>query len=62
MFAHREMQTAIKAIKEMVEEAGTTKWEWTPAKLMLNPKPCYCTCKPEIEKAYQIKDKVRASN
>jgi len=30
MFAHREMQTVIKAIKEMATEAGKPTWQWTP--------------------------------
>ncbi len=28
MFAHREMQTVIEVIKEMVAEAGIAKWDW----------------------------------
>jgi polyribonucleotide nucleotidyltransferase len=31
MFGHREMQGAIAAITALVQEAGTTKWEWEPA-------------------------------
>ena len=58
MFAHREMQAAIKVIKEMVEEAGGEAWDWTPA--IVNPtteKRVTEISKAEIEKAYQIKDK-----
>ena len=33
MFGHQQMQVAIKAINELVAEAGTKRWEWTaPAK------------------------------
>ena len=33
MFGHEQMQVAIKAINELVAEAGTKRWEWTaPAK------------------------------
>ncbi|GAB3733227.1 polyribonucleotide nucleotidyltransferase [Luteimonas pelagia] len=31
MFGHREMQVAIKAINELVAEAGKPKWDWQPA-------------------------------
>lgn len=59
MFAHKEMQTAIKAIKEMVDEAGTEVWEWeAPA---VNPTVAdrlIELCKADLEAAYQIKDKI----
>jgi len=31
LFAHQEMQTVIKAISELVEEAGKPRWDWTAA-------------------------------
>ncbi len=31
LFAHQEMQTVIKAIDELVEEAGKPRWDWSPA-------------------------------
>ncbi|TAK73130.1 MAG: polyribonucleotide nucleotidyltransferase [Gammaproteobacteria bacterium] len=58
MFAHREMQTVIKVIKEMVAESGVTTWGWSPP--AINPdleKRVIDLCKADIEKAYQIKDK-----
>jgi len=30
MFGHQQMQIAINAINELVAEAGTPRWEWTP--------------------------------
>lgn len=30
-FGHRQMQTAIEAIEELVSEAGKPAWEWTPS-------------------------------
>ena len=58
MFAHREMQTAINAIKELVAEAGTDSWEWTAPSIDATVKARVTElAKAEIEKAYQIKDK-----
>lgn len=58
MFAHREMQTAINVIKEMVAEAGTDIWEWSPRSENIEVKNRVVElAKAEIEKAYQIKDK-----
>ncbi len=31
VFGHEQMQTAINAINELVEEGGKPEWEWTPA-------------------------------
>jgi polyribonucleotide nucleotidyltransferase len=59
MFAHREMQTAIKAIKEMAEEAGVVVGEWTPPAINAETeKRVIELCQAELEKAYQIKDKI----
>lgn len=59
MFAHREMQTAINVIKQMANEAGAVVGEWTPP--AVNPeieKRVIELCRADIEKAYQIKDKI----
>jgi polyribonucleotide nucleotidyltransferase len=58
MFAHREMQTAINVIKEMVTEAGTvtTDWELPTANADIEKRVTELS-KAEIEKAYLIKDK-----
>lgn len=58
MFAHKEMQTVIAVIKEMVEEAGTPSWDWAPP--VVNAaveKRVAELAKADVEKAYQIKDK-----
>ncbi len=59
MFAHREMQTVIKVIKEMETEAGVSTFEWTPpsAKAEVEKRVTELS-KADIEKAYQIKDKI----
>lgn len=59
MFAHREMQTAIKIIRELADEAGVTAWEWTPPPIIPElEKRVTELCQAELEKAYQIKDKL----
>jgi len=30
MFGHEQMQTAIRAIRELVQEAGVKRWDWKP--------------------------------
>jgi polyribonucleotide nucleotidyltransferase len=59
MFAHREMQTVINVIKEMVAESGTVAGEWTPPTVdAVTEKRVMELCKADLEKAYQIKDKI----
>jgi polyribonucleotide nucleotidyltransferase len=58
MFAHKEMQTVIAVIKEMVDAVGTPTWDWTPP--VINPvieKRVSESGKTDIEAAYQLKDK-----
>lgn len=58
MFAHREMQTVINVIKEMVAEAGTERWEWAPPAVNAElEKRVDALCRAELEAAYQIRDK-----
>jgi len=58
MFAHREMQTVINIIKEMVTESGVTKWDWSPQTIKSDlQKRAHDFCKADVEKAYQIRDK-----
>ncbi len=59
MFGHREMQVVINIIKEMVAEAGTTKWEWeAPVVDAALEQRVISLSKAELENAYQIKNKV----
>lgn len=60
MYAHREMQTVINTIKEMVTEAGGVDvWDWTPPTVKPEvEKRVTDLSKADIEKAYQIKDKI----
>jgi polyribonucleotide nucleotidyltransferase len=59
MFAHRELQTAINVIKDMVKEAGTPIWDWAPSEINAAIETRVTElAKIDIEQAYQIKDKV----
>lgn len=59
MFAHREMQTVIAAIKELVQEAGTGEWDWTPPVTNEAIKNRVLDlCAVDMAQAYQIKDKI----
>jgi polyribonucleotide nucleotidyltransferase len=59
MFAHREMQTAINIIKQMADEAGAVAGEWTPPEVNADvAKRVAEHCRADLEKAYQIKDKI----
>jgi polyribonucleotide nucleotidyltransferase len=58
MFAHTEMQLAIKMIKELVAEAGTDEWDYTPPVINADiTNRVRELCKADIEKAYLISDK-----
>lgn len=58
MFGHREMQTAIKAIKELAEDAGKPLWEWeAPKRNEKVEQRVVALAEAELTKAYQIKDK-----
>jgi polyribonucleotide nucleotidyltransferase len=58
MFGHKEMQTVISVIKEMVAEAGTPIWDWAPPVVNADiANRVAAMAKADIEKAYQIKDK-----
>ena len=62
MFAHREMQTVIAIIKEMVSEAGTPIWDWTPPVANQDvASRVVAMAQADVEKAYQIKDKQERS-
>ena len=58
-FGHEQMQSVIKAIKEMVNEVGNPKWEWQPSVNLdeLNEK-LETHLGPELREAYTIADKI----
>ncbi len=59
MFAHREMQAAIRVIREMADEAGAIPGEWAPPGIADDLQTRVAElCKSDLEKAYQIKDKI----
>lgn len=58
MFAHREMQTAINAIKELAREAGKPAWDWeAPQMNAAVEKRVLELAEADLTKAYQISDK-----
>ena len=58
MFGHEQMQVAIKAISELVAEAGKPGWEWaapeTPAELV---SAVAAQAEAGFKEAYQIREK-----
>lgn len=59
MFAHREMQTAINAIKEMVAEAGVDSIEWAPPAVNAEiENRVVALASADLETAYQVRDKL----
>lgn len=62
MFAHKEMQVAINAIKELVTEAGTPVWDWTAPTVNAELEQQVANlAKADLEKAYQVRDKQERS-
>jgi len=58
LFAHQEMQTAVKAINDLVEEAGKPRWEWTPAPTNEELKAAVeAEAKGPLGEAYRITEK-----
>lgn len=58
MFAHREMQVAIQAIKELAKEAGKPAWEWeAPALKTEIEKRVIELAETDLTNAYQVRDK-----
>lgn len=59
MFGHQQMQVAINAIQEFVDEAGASRWDWQPAEKnneltqLVEQK-----AKEHIVSAYQVKEKI----
>lgn len=58
MFAHREMQVVIQAIKELVREAGKPAWDWEAPALNADiQKRVTELAEAELTAAYQMRDK-----
>ena len=58
LFAHQEMQTVIKAIDELVEEAGKPRWEWqAPAVDEALKAAVETEAKAALGEAYRITEK-----
>lgn len=63
MFAHREMQTVIQVIKELVKEAGKPAWDWTPSSAnQAIEARVKILAEGDLTTAYQIRDKQERSN
>lgn len=58
LFGHQQMQVAISAIKELVNEVGTTAWKWQPATIdqELQEKVTQ-QLQNELTAVYQIREK-----
>lgn len=58
MFAHREMQTAIKAIQEVASQGGKSSWTWAPVTISQALKDqVQQLAHSEFVQAYQVRDK-----
>ena len=63
IFAHREMQAAIQAIKELAKEAGKSAWEWEAPALNQEIEERVTKCaEADVTRAYQIRDKHERQN
>ena len=63
MFGHRQMQIAIQAIKELVQETGKAAWDWQPpsANQTIEGK-IKQLCESDLTNAYQLRDKQERNN
>ncbi len=58
LFAHQEMQTVVKAINELVEEAGKPRWEWQADTVDADLKAAVeAEAKSALGEAYRITEK-----
>ncbi len=58
MFGHEQMQTAIRAINELVREAGKPKWNWQPAPAHTELQSAVAShAEAALSQAYQITEK-----
>nr|WP_240549373.1 polyribonucleotide nucleotidyltransferase [Halomonas antri] len=59
LYGHQEMQVAIRAINELVAEAGKPKWEWQPPAENTALKQAVATAfEAKVGEAYRITDKM----
>ncbi len=63
LFGHEQMQTAIRAIRELAEEHGTTPMEWTPAETdeELEARVGQMA-RQDMEQAYNLTEKTERQN
>jgi polyribonucleotide nucleotidyltransferase len=58
VFAHKQMQTAINAIKELASQSSLPIWDWAPPEMNADlEKRVIAFTQTDLEKAYQIRDK-----
>ncbi|HRL26928.1 polyribonucleotide nucleotidyltransferase [Alcaligenes sp. SDU_A2] len=58
VYAHEQMQAAINAIHELVEEAGKPEWDWQPAPVNEALQTAVAAAAQEgLSQAYQIREK-----
>lgn len=58
LFAHQEMQTVVKAIQDLVAEAGKPRWDWQPAQVNEELKAAVeAEAKAALGEAYRITEK-----
>jgi polyribonucleotide nucleotidyltransferase len=57
LFGHEQMQAAIKAINELVAEAGKPKWDWKPSDAIGELTAAVDALEAEVVQAYGIADK-----
>ncbi len=63
MYGHEQMQVAIRAIEELVAEAGATRWDWQPAQANeLLEQEVAKSCLSSLEAAYRIQEKGARQN
>ncbi len=60
LYAHQEMQTVIKVIKELADEVGKPRWEWTaPEADPALVEAVEAAAKDAVGEAYRITDKMQ---
>ncbi|MBZ5488801.1 polyribonucleotide nucleotidyltransferase [Halomonas aquamarina] len=60
LFGHQEMQVAISAINELVQEAGKPRWDWQPAAENMALKTAIADAfETQVGDAYRITDKMQ---